>query len=899
MTTNTNGFTARASVAAVRGALIAMALATYTGHAVAQSGQELTKPTSTTEIGAGDVSDGSYKAGEYNGLQKQGGFVIGNIDWRGGGAFDSDSALRWRIKGIDLGLQTRSLYGEVGAQGKFRLNAGFDEIRRNRSDSYQTPYNGAGSNVLTLPGTWLVPTVAGSSTSNTAVNTVSARGLIKAIGDAPYISTATNSPTMGALLTPTPAQRAQVDAAADADLASFHNVNLSTTRTRYDLGLSYNFNPHWSVDASFRPEHKDGLKPMGTISRSTGGDISTVIPDVIDNDHNQINTSLSFRRAKSFAQVGYYGSFFKNNVPFMSWQNWATGPAGTGTVNTMSSAPSNDYNQFNVTAGVNLSSTTKLVANGSYARNTQNDAFLTDATTAVVPVSSLNGLVVSTAFNAKFTAKPAKKVNLSAAYKYDDRDNRTSVHIFQYADAGEAPSANANFLAGANNPLGVVLAQNANANRAYSRKLNQVTLDADYAVAKGQSIKGAYEFQKIDRECSGAWISCADAPTTNDNVLRAEWRTNVREDLTGRVGYEYAARRAPGYNENAFLALVPYANVSPATATGGGTALSFMNANGWTGWGPEAGFAATTGNMNLFFPSNNALANTAYANNNRISELPGMRRYYVADRNRNKVRSSLEWQATDELSLHGGLDYNKDNYPNSTYGVQDARGWAVNLDGTYALSDDLSLNAFYSYEDQRGVTAGNSYTANSNGATLTNGQPGVVGLSGNSCDGYTTLQQRNNNNKLDPCLNWSSDMLDKVHTVGFGLRKKASALDLTGNLVLTRARSDNNVSGGNWANNILDGPGAAPTTIAAWFIAASPLPTVTTDTAEVRLNGKYTIDKRQSVRVAYSFLRMKASDWVYDGMQIGAGTIAGVLPSNETPFNYTVNVVGVSYILSF
>ena len=123
-------------------------------------------------------------------------------------------------------------------------------------------------------------------------------------------------------------------------------------------------------------------------------------------------------------------------------------------------------------------------------------------------------------------------------------------------------------------------------------------------------------------------------------------------------------------------------------------------------------------------------------------------------------------------------------------------------------------------------------------------------------------------------------MLDKVHTVGFGLRKKASALDLTGNLVLTRARSDNNVIGGNWANNILDGPGATPTTTAAWFISASPLPTVTTDTAEVRLNGKYTIDKRQSVRVAYSFLRMKASDWVYDGMQIGAGTIAGVLPSN-------------------
>ena len=735
--------------------------------------------------------------------------------------------------------------------------------------------------------------------ANTAVNTVSARGLVKAIGDAPYISTATNSPTMGALLTPTAAQRAQVDAAADADLASFHNVNLSTTRTRYDVGLAYSFNPNWGVDASFRPEHKDGLKPMGTVSRSTGGDISTIIPDVIDNDHNQVNVSLNFKRARGFAQAGYYGSFFKNNVPFMSWQNWATGPTGTGTVNTMSSTPSNDFNQFNVTGGVNLSSTTKLVATGSYARNTQNDAFLTDATTPVVPVSSLNGLVVSTAFNAKFTAKPAKKLNLTAAYKYDDRDNRTAVHIFQYADAGEAPSANANFPAGPNNPYGAVLAQNANANRAYSRKLNQVNLDADYGVAQGQWIKGAYEFQKIDRQCNGSWISCADAPTTNDNILRAEWRANVREDLTGRVGYEYAARRAPDYNENAFLALVPYANVSPAAATGGATALSFMNANGWNGWGPAAGFAATTGNMNLFFPSNNALANALYANNNRISELPGMRRYYVADRNRNKVRSFLNWQATEELSLHGGLDYNKDNYPNSTYGVQDARGWALNLDGTYALGDELSVNVFYTYEDQEALTAGNSYTANSNVAAITNGQPGVVGLSGNSCDSFTTLQQRNNNNKLDPCLNWSSDMLDKVQTLGFGLRKKASALDLTGNLILTRARSDNNVSGGNWANNILDGPGAAPTIIAAWFISATPLPTVTTDMAEVRLNGKYTIDKRQSVRVAYSYLRMKSYDWVYDGMQIGAGTIAGVLPTNETAFNYSVNVVGVSYILSF
>jgi len=898
MITNASTLTVRASVAVVRGGLIAMALAACAGSAEAQSTQKPTpKPTGTVEVGVGDVSQGSYKAGEYNGLQNKGIFVVGNLDLRGGPSYDGASGVRWRIKGTDLGLETRSLSAQVGVQGRFRFTFGYDELRKNRSDSYQTPYSGAGTNVLTLPATWQVPTVAGSSGGNTAVNVVSARGLVKTIGGASYISTATNSPTMGALLTPNATQLAQVYAAADADLPTFHTVDLFTTRTRFDAGVNLIFNERWGFDASVRPEHKDGMKPMGTVSRSTGGDISTVIPDLINTDTDQINVSLNFKGKKSFAQAGYYGSFFKNNVPFMSWQNWATGPTGTGTLNTISSTPGNQFNQFSVTGGINLSSTTKLVATGSYARNAQNDAFVTDATTVVVPVTSLNGLVVTTAFNVKLTARPAKSLSLIAAYKFDDRDNRTPVRIYQYADAGEVATPSIQFPAGPNNPYGAILAQNANANRPYSRRVNQVNLDADYALAKGQWIKGSYQFEKIDRSCTGTWIACVDVPTTNEHTLRADWRAHAGERVTARVGYAYSMRSAPNYNENAFLALVPYANVSPVGASAGVTALSFMTANGWSGWGPALGYALTTGDMNLFFPSNNALANLWYANNNRISELPGMRRDYVADRNRHKVRTLIDWQTTEQLSLQAGLDLNNDIYPNSTYGLQSAKGWAVHVDGSYALAEDLSATLFYTYETQRSMTAGNSYTANSNASSLTNGQPGVVGLSGNSCDGYVTLQQRNNNNKLDPCLNWSADMLDKVNTLGFGLRKKAGNLDLTGDFVLTRARWDNNVSGGNWANNIFDGPGAVPTLIAAWFIPATPLPTVSTDTVELRLNGRYAIGTTQSVRVGYAYLRMKSADWAYEGRQFGS--LSGVLPTNEQPFNYAVNVLSVSYIVKF
>ena len=122
-------------------------------------------------------------------------------------------------------------------------------------------------------------------------------------------------------------------------------------------------------------------------------------------------------------------------------------------------------------------------------------------------------------------------------------------------------------------------------------------------------------------------------------------------------------------------------------------------------------------------------------------------------------------------------------------------------------------------------------------------------------------------------------------------------LDLTGNFIMSRARSDNNVTGGNWANNLLVGPGAAPTTIAAYFIGATPLPTVTTDTAELRINGLYTFTKAHALRVVYTYMRMSSADWAFEGMQFGS--MQGVLPSNEQPFNYSVHVVGVSYVLSF
>jgi MtrB/PioB family decaheme-associated outer membrane protein len=889
MTTSTNGLTTRVLVTAVRSALVAMALAptayaadaTPPDPAVAQ----LTRPTSTVEAGAGYVSQDSFKFGEYNGLSHKGLYGIFNLDARGG-AYDSGDPMRWRITATDLGLDTRNATVDFGQQGKFRINFGYDELTRNRIDTYQTPYLGAGSSNLTLPGNWIAPKVP--QVSATAVNF---RSLDPIAGTGPvYVA--------GVLTQPTAAQLSTLSAIRAADLPAFHNVDLATKRTKYDAGFSYNIDPQWDVQASFRHEHKDGVKLMGAVS-SQVSEFSASIPDLINQDTDQVNISLNYKGDKSFLQFAYYGSFFRNDVQSMTWQD-VNDPTKSATLST---PPSNDFHQFVLTGTYKFSPTTKLVANASYARNTQNDAFLGPSTAANgqlafgLPATSLNGRVVTKALNAKLTAAPLKNLNVSANYKYDDRDNQTPVNLYLFQDVNEAKSGVSPF-AGLNG-LPATLGSNTNIynNRAYSKKVNQINLQADYALAKGQWLQAGYDWQKIDRSCTGAWIDCADAATTKENTLRAEWRANPIEDVSGRLGYAYSERRVSNYNENAFLALVPMANVVPA---GGATisAYQYLLQTGLTGFGSLAAFPATalTGNAAIFFPNNNILPQALYGSRNNINELVGMRRYYVADRNRDKLRATIEWQSHEKFSLQGGLEYNKDDYKNSVYGLQEAKSWAVNLDGSYAVNENLVATAFYTYEDQRANSAGDAYGSNSN--TAFQGQAGNTIVSG-GC--FATVVDKNKNAKIDPCLNWSKDTRDKVDTFGIAFRQKnllADKLDLTGDLSYTRARTNIGVTGGSYVNNPLavaaPAPAHAAGVPATFFIPAVDLPEVNYTTITLRLNGNYALNPMSALRVAYLYQHLKSTDYAYDGMQYGTGT--NYLPSNEQPFHYNVHVIGVSYI---
>lgn len=971
-----DSFALRASVMAVRGALITLALApvAYAADAADQAGTELTQPKSTVAIGVTSVSDKSAKFGEFNGLNKKGETLDADFELRGGGAYDSDNATRFRITGTDLGLKTRDLKAEFGEQGRFRINLGYDELQRNSSDTYQTPLQGVGTNFLTMPSTWIKPVNLNrnpNATTPVAASTAfDARTLSPAYiandsifrVDCPANTTAGCAATTGKFgaYPATAAQQAAMLATAANDNSLFRNVDIGMKRTKYDAGFSYIFNSQWDVQASTSHETKVGLKQQSYI---TDAETGVLFPDPIDQTHNQFNLSLNFKNDKSFLSGAYYGSLFRNKIDGVTFEEVSLrNGAVPGPMAIHSTAPSNDFHQFSLTGGHNFTSTTKLVANASYSRATQDQGYIEESlpTTPVpaslggswLPANSLHGLVVTKGLDLKLTSKPVKDLNLTAAYKYNDRNNQTPVHTYYGMDLDLPTTGNSVYNAPLGFPANSLGTNGTNfieANRALSKKVNQLNLDASYLAAKGQTVKVGYDWQKVENYCDGSWYSnhCLPAASTKEDTFRAEWLTKPTDDLTGRLSYAYSERRASGYDINAWLNLAPMAGVVPNQLLGAGgiaaptaavpylgsggmSALQTMQFSGLPAWGPLVGWptgaptpwtqatwaavlgmpALTTAQyqaLQYYFANGGKLAGGQIGTRNALFMAPGQQTPIDGDRNRDKLRASVNWQANEKLSFTAGYDYNKDNYNHTTAGLTDGKTSTWNLDATFALSENVSSSVFYTNQDRRLTTTGPGTGNNADGTaaaagTLANTAAGS--LVGNTCNTYTTNAQSLQNAKIDPCLAWSTDVRDKTDTLGLSVTNKglmAGKLTLAGDIGYTKAvTSQNFSSGGNYITTLLTAanfPGSATTWTRTW-VPAAPMPDITNKIISLTVKGKYNLDKTSAVRFGYTYQNLKSDDWYYNNLSTGS-TASAQLPTNEKAPTYTVHVVSVAYVYSF
>lgn len=587
---------------AVQGALaamFAMPMVAYAADSVSEDEVAvIRRPTNFVEIGVENTSKDSAKFGEYNGLNKSGADLVGNFSVRGGDAYEGgDGTMRWGVNGTDLGTTSRELGATVGNQGRWSLGIGYDELRHNTAAGYQTPYLGSmGGNSFVLPADF-----SGTNATNTRSLSAAQRG-------------------------------------------DLHTVDIGSTRKNTSLSAGYNIDRQWDIKFDYNQLNQSGAKLMAFaadrfsgLGAGLGGasaESVAILPNPTNYKTETVNLALNWAGEKGHMTGSYFGSFFRDGYDRVTWQTYQ----GANAVNTMTTAPGNNFHQLNLMGGYALSAKTKLTGGLSYGRNTQDDAFVDSkqmwAGLNTLPTTSLNGVVVTTHADLKLTDQTTKDLALSAGIKYDERNNRTASNIYDFY------SFNNNRATYPNTPLSI--------------KKTQVELAGDYRLDKTQNIRLAYNHDDTSRWCDNyavnagypAGTNCVVATGAKEDKLSVGYRLKARNDLNLNAGYSYGKRKTD---------FDIYARTAMIGTSGGLVTGQPAGQNG--------------------------------------GDFLGFHPYLDEDRKQQMLKAGVNWQANEQLSLGFTGRYTDDVY-DTQYGWKKGNSWSLNLDATYSYSENGSASAY-------------------------------------------------------------------------------------------------------------------------------------------------------------------------------------------------------------
>jgi MtrB/PioB family decaheme-associated outer membrane protein len=242
-------------------------------------------------------------------------------------------------------------------------------------------------------------------------------------------------------------------------------------------------------------------------------------------------------------------------------------------------------------------------------------------------------------------------------------------------------------------------------------------------------------------------------------------------------------------------------------------------------------------------------------------ELAGMRKFFLADRQRSQLRAGVHAEISDALSLGVQLEGNRDHYDRSPYGLQSARNHALNIDLGYAVSEDLSLALFASRESYRSRLA-NSYVTSL-------AAPGVGAETAGAA--------------------WQAELDDNVDTLGVSLKHKglrSGRLELSADLVLIQAHSPYRIDGGPYSAT------STPT-----VLLPGALPEYASRAVELRLGARYALADTAALRLAYLYRRLASDDFSLD--LYSTATLARLLGTEENSPRHAAHLLGVSYERGF
>jgi MtrB/PioB family decaheme-associated outer membrane protein len=415
---------------------------------------DLTTNVSTLELGTLFSSDDDFKFGDFTGLgqglEADGWSILGNVDLHRRSASDAAYPYYLRVRGLNLGLDSRYadaevklpiLFGSNGPPVALGVSLFYDEIPKYQTDSAQTFFSGAGTGSLTLPSGWT---------------------------------------------------------ASAADFDNFLYVNeIDHKRRTAGIETSVALPSHFDFDASYQQQKKRGEKLIGSmIGRSWGNAGSQIVPEPLEYTTHQIDSHLRYTADDFQLQLQYYASGFYNRLHELAWQDPRNNlPIGNGlgfddgSLGQKASMPDNWFHQVTASGGLNLPANSRIMLNAAFGWGTQRDDFLPYHVnpllipTLGLPRSNLDGKLETRLVTFRFASNPLPKLGVNVGYRWNQRDNDSPINTYSYV---RADSEGENFAID-------------RVNRPYSFEQHKVDADVSYRFFKRTKLTVMYEWERMNR----------------------------------------------------------------------------------------------------------------------------------------------------------------------------------------------------------------------------------------------------------------------------------------------------------------------------------------------------------------------------------------------------------------
>jgi len=225
------------------------------------------------------------------------------------------------------------------------------------------------------------------------------------------------------------------------------------------------------------------------------------------------------------------------------------------------------------------------------------------------------------------------------------------------------------------------------------------------------------------------------------------------------------------------------------------------------------------------------------------NENPAMRKYNLADRNRDTIGATIDFMATEKLFFSLKADYNKDDYENSTIGLTDASQPVCTIDFSFQPRHNINTYGYYTYENIQSSQASQSVA----------GPPSSA-------------------------ANWESNFDDTFNTYGLGVKlTDLGKWDVGADVMYSESTG---------AIEMIDlaNPGTE-----------NQYPDTETALTSLKLWTSYDYNKQLTYKLGYRYEKYSSDNWAIDGLQpYDPATVAGILLLGNETLDYNVHVVTAS-----